>query len=101
MIAIIQTGGKQYNVKKGDVLNVEKLDAEIGAKVKFNTLLISDTEGKNLQLGAPSLGEPVEAKIVEHGKSEKVTIIKFKNKVRYRRKAGHRQPFTKVEIVKV
>jgi len=97
-IAVIKTGGKQYKVKEGESIKIEKLELEVGARVKFDTLLISDDEANNLEIGKPSLGEKVEAKVVEHGKGKKVTAVKFKNKVRYKRTLGHRQPYTKVEI---
>lgn len=100
-IAVIKTGGKQYKVKEGQVLKFEKLDAKSEDKIKFNTLLISDEDGNKLDLGKPSLGEKVEGKILEQGKGKKVSVIKFKNKVRYRKNVGHRQPFTKVEIVSI
>ena len=97
-LAVIKTGGKQYNVKVGEVLSIEKLDANVGDTVNFETLLVSDDEGTNLELGKPSLGEKVTAKVTEQGKLDKVMVVKFKNKVRYTRNNGHRQPFTKVEI---
>lgn len=100
-IAIIQTGGKQYKVKEKQTLKLEKLDAGIGANVKFDTLLIADSEGKEIALGKPSLGEKVEGKILEQAKDKKVSVIKYKSKTRYKRNVGHRQLFTKVEIVKI
>lgn len=100
-IAIIKTGGKQYKVKEKEVLKVEKLPAEIGGKIKFDTLLVATEDGKEVKLGKPSLGEKVEGKVIEHGKGKKVSVIKFKSKVRYRKNVGHRQPFTKVEIVAI
>lgn len=100
-LAVIKTGGKQYKVLEKQTLKVEKLKVETGQKVKFDTLLIADSEGKSLELGKPSLGEKVEAKVLEHGKGKKVSVIKYKRKTRYRRNVGHRQPFTKVEIVKI
>lgn len=101
MFAIIKTGGKQYKVKKGDVLTVEKLPQKEGAEVSFDkVLLISD--GKTVELGKPNLkGKKVRAKILKQGKAKKVLIMKFKAKVRYRRKRGHRQLFTKVKILSI
>ena len=97
-IAVIKTGGKQYKVKEGQVLKVEKLIGEAGEAVKFDTLLIGEDTTNDVTLGKPSLGEKVEAKIVEQGRADKVSVIKFKSKVHYKKNVGHRQPFTKVEI---
>lgn len=97
-IAVIKTGGKQYKVKEGQTIKVEKLDQKEGGKVKFDTLLIATTDGKEFNLGKPSLGEKVEAKVIEQSKSDKVTVVKYKNKTRYLRTKGHKQLYTKVEI---
>lgn len=97
-VAIIKTGGKQYKVKENDTLKIEKLLSEVGDKVKFETLLIATDDGKDINLGAPSLGDSVEAEVLEHGKNDKVTVVKYKNKTRYLRTKGHRQQFTKVKI---
>lgn len=98
-IAVIKTGGKQYKVSQDQVLKIEKIDAADGASLKFQTLLVAD--GEKVELGRPDLGELVEGKIVEHGRNDKISVIKFKNKTRYKRNVGHRQPFTKVKITKV
>ena len=98
-IAIIKTGGKQYKVKEKQTLKIEKLDKKEGDKVKFETLLVSDAEGKEVNLGKPSLGAKVEGKVLEQGKTKKISVIKYKSKTRYKRNLGHRQSFTKVEIV--
>lgn len=98
-IAIIKTGGKQYKVAAGQNLKIEKIDGEAGVILKFPTLLIAEEE--NVQLGQPSLGEAVEGKILEQGRGKKISVVKFKNKTRYKRNVGHRQPFTKVEITKI
>jgi large subunit ribosomal protein L21 len=100
-IAVIKTGGKQYKVKQGQILKIEKLGAGAGETVKFNTLLIADDEGGNIEIGKPSLGEKVEGKVLESGKGKKISVIKFKSKVRYKRNVGHRQQFTKVEIAAI
>ncbi|MFA6550999.1 MAG: 50S ribosomal protein L21 [Patescibacteria group bacterium] len=100
-IAVIKTGGKQYKVAEGQELKVEKLSGEKGEKVKFDTLLIADASGEIKEIGAPSLGEKVSAEILETAKGKKVTVVKYKSKVRYRRKIGHRQIFTKVKIAKI
>ena len=98
-IAFIKTGGKQYKIAAGQNLKIEKIDAEVGAVLKFSTLLVAEEE--NIQLGRPDLGEIVEGKILEQGKGKKISVVKFKNKTRYKRNVGHRQPFTKVEITKI
>ncbi|KUO72165.1 MAG: 50S ribosomal protein L21 [Clostridia bacterium BRH_c25] len=101
MYAIIKTGGKQYMVKVGDVLMVEKLDAESGAKVMFEEVLAVGNNGE-LQVGSPVVaGAKVEATVVENGKTKKVIVFKYKPKKDYRKKQGHRQPFTKVRIEKI
>jgi large subunit ribosomal protein L21 len=100
-IAVIKTGGKQYKVQSGEAIKIEKLTAEVGAKVKFDTLMLADADGKEITLGKPSLGEKVEGKVIEHGKADKIAVIKFKNKTRYKKNVGHRQPFTKVEITSI
>ncbi|MBI4779637.1 50S ribosomal protein L21 [Candidatus Falkowbacteria bacterium] len=98
-IAVIKTGGKQYKASVGQNLKIEKIDAEVGAVLKFQTMLVAEEE--NVQLGKPLLGELVEGKILEQGKNKKVSVVKFKNKTRYKRNVGHRQPYTKVEITKI
>lgn len=100
-MAIIKTGGKQYKVNEGQVLNVEKLAGNPGDKIEFNeVLLIADDKGE-AQIGQPKLDKAVMAEVIEQGRADKIIVLKFKSKVRYRRKAGHRQPFTKVKIVKI
>jgi large subunit ribosomal protein L21 len=100
MYAVIQTGGKQYKVSEGDSVLVEKLDAEPGAEVSFDVLLLSNDKG--VQVGKPVLGGvAAKAKVVEHGKGDKVVIFKYKSKKNFRKKQGHRQPFTKVEITTI
>ena len=96
MNAVIEAGGKQYRVQEGDVITVEKIKAEVGEAVTFNTLLIS-AEGE-VKVGAPYLNEVVTGTVVEHGKGEKVIIFKYKAKKDYRKKQGHRQPYTMVKI---
>ena len=98
MYAIIKTGGKQYRVQEGDVLNVEKLNAEAGEKIEFTKVLaLSDDNG--LTVGKPYIeNAKVEAEVVANGKAQKVIIFKYKSKKDYRKKQGHRQPFTTVEI---
>jgi len=98
-IAVIKTGGKQYKVSQGQSLKIEKIEGEAGAVLKFPTLMVAEEE--NIQLGQPSLGELVEGRILEQGRGKKIHVIKFKNKTRYKRNVGHRQPYTKVEIIKI
>ena len=101
MKAVIVTGGKQYTVSEGDVLYIEKLDAEAEAEVKFEQVL-AVLDGENSKIGAPLVeGEVVEAKVVKNGKAKKVTILKYKPKKGEKKKIGHRQPYTKVEITKI
>jgi len=98
-LAVITTGGKQYLVKEGDVLKVEKLEAKEGETLSFDALLVMDEAGKDVKVGAPIVsGAKVSAKVSEHGKHDKVTIIKFHAKTRYKRKNGHRQPFTAITV---
>ena len=100
MFAIIQTGGKQYKVQAGDVLNVEKLSAEVGTKVEFPVLLTSN-EGK-VEVGTPVVAKVVcTAEVVAHGKGEKVVVYKYKPKKNVRSKNGHRQPYTQIKIVEI
>ena len=101
MYAIIVTGGKQYKVQQGDVLFVEKLEAEEGAEVKFDTVLAVGEEGA-VKFGAPSVeGASVEAKVVKNGKGKKLNIITYRPKKGSARRMGHRQPYTKVEITAI
>jgi large subunit ribosomal protein L21 len=97
MYAVIETGGKQYRVKEGDVITVEKLGIEAGEKVKFENVLVMG-EGSDIQIGTPYLDSAVFGEVVENGKGDKVVIYKYKSKKDSRTKQGHRQPFTKVEI---
>jgi large subunit ribosomal protein L21 len=101
MYAIIETGGKQYRVEEGDVLSVERLAVAEGDAVSFDkVLLISGQEG--IKVGKPYVdGAVVEAEAVEHGKGKKIIVFKYKPKKNYRKKQGHRQPFTKVRITKI
>jgi len=102
MIAIIQTGGKQYIVHEGDILSIELLPEEAGKSLSFDALLVADEEGKNVKVGKPHVaGAKVSAKVVEHGRADKVLVVKYKPKVRYRRHVGHRQHFTKIQIEKI
>ena len=100
MYAIVRTGGKQYKVEVGDVISVEKLNAEIGQEVSFEVLLLSDDNG--VTVGKPTVeGVVAKAEVVEHGKGGKVIVFKYKPKKDYRKKQGHRQPFTNVKILSI
>ena len=101
MYAIIEACGKQYKVAEGDVVFFEKLDTEEGKKVTFDKVILVSDEGK-VQVGAPYVkGVKVEGKVVSHGKGKKIIVYKMKPKKNYRRKQGHRQPYTKVEITSI
>ncbi len=96
--AIVESGGKQYKVSQGDVIRLEKLVVEPGEIVKFDQVLALGDEDK-LQIGTPYVDKAsVSAKVLEHGKARKIIVFKYKAKKNYRRKQGHRQPFTKVVI---
>ena len=101
MYAVIEACGKQYKVTKGDVVFFEKLEAEEGKKVTFDkVVLLSDD--KKVEVGAPYVkGIKVEGKVVAHGKAKKIVVFKYKAKKNYKRKQGHRQPYTKVEITAI
>ena len=103
MFAVIKTGGKQYKVEKGDKIRVEKLNKKEGSTVNFSdVLMISEKDGAKMKLGQPRVsGAKVEAKVLEQGRARKVNVIKYKSKTRYRRKAGHRQLYTQLEITKI
>ena len=101
MKAVIVTGGKQYTVAEGDVLFIEKLNAEAEATVTFDTVL-AVLDGENTKIGAPVVeGAAVEAKVVKNGKGKKIHVLKYKAKKGEKKKIGHRQPYTKVEITKI
>ena len=101
MKAIIVTGGKQYTVAEGDILFVEKLGVEAEETVKFEQVL-AVLDGENTKIGTPVVeGAAVEAKVVKNGKGKKVTVFKYKPKKIEKKKIGHRQPYTKVEITKI
>ena len=101
MKAVIVTGGKQYTVAEGDILFVEKLGAEVEQTVKFDQVL-AVLDGENSKVGTPVVeGASVEAKVVKNGKGKKLTIFRYKAKKNEKKKIGHRQPYTKVEITKI
>lgn len=101
MYAIIETGGKQYRVQEGDVIRVEKLEIADGETVKFDKVLLVAQEGK-LNVGKPYVdGAVVEAVVENQGKAKKILIFKYKAKKDYRKKQGHRQPYTQIKIEKI
>ena len=99
--AVIKTGGKQYKVSPGQKLKIEKLDAKEGAAIHFGeVLLVADGDGVNI--GTPLVkGAKVDAKVIRQGKEKTKIVFKYHSKSRYRKKRGHRQPFTEVEITKI
>ena len=101
MYAVFRSGGKQYRASKGDVLKLEKLDADEGAKVSFDEVLLVG-EGKDIQVGSPLLsGSSVSGKVLKQGKSKKVSVVKFRRRQNYLRQHTHRQFFTEVEITDI
>lgn len=101
MYAVISTGGKQYRVSEGSVLRVEKLDAEAGANVEFEQLLLVG-KGDQVKVGAPFVnGGKVVATVQSHGKGEKKTIVKFRRRKHYLRQGTHRQPYTEIKVTSI
>ncbi len=102
MYAVLNTGGKQYKVSEGDILKVEKISADLDSIIELTDVLaVSNGEGE-LTIGSPVVeGAKVTAKVIAHGKAKKVVVFKFKPKKDYRKKQGHRQPFTKILIEKI
>ena len=102
MYAIFETGGKQYRVKQGDLVQVEKLPGEVGAKVVFDRVLLLGGTADAPSIGRPLVqGAAVEGEIVRQGRGEKLTIFKFKRRKNYRRKIGHRQAFTELKVTAI
>ena len=100
MYAIIKTGGKQYKVFQDELIKVEKLSANVGDKIDFEVLMLVD--GENVTTGNPFVTDAkVVAEVVEHGKGNKITVFKYKSKKNYKKKQGHRQPFTTIKIISV
>ncbi len=101
MYAVIATGGKQYKIQEGEILRIEKLNGNVGDTVTFDQVLLV-ADGENLTIGQPTVsGASVSARIVEQGKEKKILVFKYKRRKRYRRKQGHRQPFTAVKIDRI
>jgi len=102
MIAVIKTGGKQYIIKEGEMLKIEKLALKEGDTAQLTEVLLTADDNGNVEIGTPTLeSKQISAEVIEQGRGKKVTVIRYKPKVRYRRKVGHRQPFTKLKIAKV
>ncbi len=99
-LSVIKTGGKQYVVLPGQKLKIEKLSSKTGDSVSFETLLSADVDGKDVKIGKPFLSGKVEAKVTGEGKAKKVLVVKYKPKTRYKKRVGHRQPFSQIEISK-
>lgn len=98
MYAVVSSGGKQYKVREGETLRLEKLAGEVGAPVSFDKVLLF-SDGENITIGRPVLDDvQVQGRIVEQGKAKKILVFKYKKRKRYRRKQGHRQSFTAVKI---
>jgi len=101
MYAVIETGGKQYRVEEGDVLFVEKLNVQEGENFDFDRVLMVSKNGE-LQAGKPYIEDAkVIGNVVEHGKGKKIVVFKYKSKKNYRKKQGHRQPYTKIKIEEI
>lgn len=97
MYAVIRTGGKQYRVEPGESLRVEKLAVDPGGAVSFDALLVAD--GEKVAVGRPTVpGVKVEGEVVRHGRGKKIVVFKLRRRKNYRRKKGHRQPFTEVKV---
>jgi len=97
MIAVIKTGGKQYIVQPGDKIKVEKLEKKEGETFSFTDVLLVE-KNKKVEIGNPLVKAEVQAKVLSHGKGDKIIVFKYKPKKRYSRKIGHRQPYTEIEI---
>ena len=101
MYAIIETGGKQYKVAPGDVIRVEKLSSEVDSEITLDKILLVENDGE-LKVGSPVVdGAKVTAKVLSHGRGKKILVFKYKPKKNYRRRQGHRQPYTELRIEKI
>lgn len=101
MYAVIESGGKQHRVEPGEIVRLEKLAVDKGGTVDFEKVMLVG-EGENIRIGTPYLeGGKVRAEVVGHGRGDKVTIIKMRRRKNYRRKVGHRQPYTEVKITDI
>ncbi len=101
MYAVIETGGKQHRVVEGEHIKVEKIEAEIGSTIDFDRILMVG-EGESIKVGTPAVdGAKVSAEVVQHGRREKVTIVKFKRRKHHMKRQGHRQWFTEIKITAI
>jgi large subunit ribosomal protein L21 len=101
MYAILETGGKQYKVRPGQVVDIERLELEPGAEVEFDRVLLVAPDEGEVTIGQPVLGAKVLAEVVEQTRGDKIVVFKYKPKVRYRRKTGHRQAIPRVRIKEI
>ena len=101
MYAIIETGGKQYRVKPGDTIDVERLSADPGSTLDLDRVLMVGGDAADTRIGSALQGAVVRAEVLEHARGEKIIVFRFKSKVRYRRKTGHRQPLTRLLIKEI
>jgi large subunit ribosomal protein L21 len=102
MYAVIESGGKQYKVSEGTVLKVEKLEAAAGDRLSIDKVLMVNDENGNVKVGNPMVSNArVEVEVVEQGRHKKVVVFKYKRRKNYRKKQGHRQPFTKIRVLKI
>lgn len=99
-LAIIKTGGKQYKVQEGKKIKIEKINGEVGSVVDFNDVLLV-ADDNNIEIGQPVVSQKIKAKILNQGKGDKIRVLKYKAKIRYKKVYGHRQPFTEVQIEKI
>jgi large subunit ribosomal protein L21 len=101
MYAVIRTGGKQYTVRPGEKLDVEKLDGDVGSSIELTDVLMV-ADGDAVTVGTPSVaGAKVVAEVVEQGKHKKIVVFKYKPKIRYRKRTGHRQQFTRLSVKEI
>ena len=102
LFAVIKTGGKQYLIKKGDILRIEKLEEKVGKKISFKEVLLCfDDKKRKVEIGKPHLKTQVKAEVLAQDKAKKIKIIKYKPKTRYHRTQGHRQPYTEIKILSI
>ena len=102
MYAVIESGGKQYKVSEGTVLKVEKLEAAAGDRLSIDKVLMVNDENGNVKVGNPLVSNArVEVEVMEQGRDKKVVVFKYKRRKNYRKKQGHRQPFTRIKVLKI
>jgi large subunit ribosomal protein L21 len=101
MLAVIRTGGKQYLVSPGQKIKIERVSKKEGSEINFNEVLLLE-KNKKVEIGTPLIkGAKVVGKVIRHAKGKKIVVFKYKPKTRYKKKAGHRQSFTEIEIIKI